>query len=278
MLLHNPRLPPLPLQMANMLEGGGKTPILPPSELEAMGFKLCAYPLSLLGVSVRAMEEALAGLKRGRLPAAMPSFAELQAAVGFPEYYAEEQRYAAGAAEGLPAGSRRSSSGGGGGGSIGGGGGGSSGLGGNGGGAAGLEVPTEAAAAAAAAEPATPAEAEALEPDVVVEPGRSPSGSGSSSTGSSSRGGSSTIDLALLSSSQDDGEGQRRSYGQRTSPDRQAQWLRIKVSDVKSGTVKLDTRFPAGGVGWGNGHSFGAAAALAPLALGPRPWAVAACS
>jgi hypothetical protein len=62
--------------MASMLEGGGKTPILPPAQLQAMGFKLCAYPLSLLGVSVRAMESALAGLKTGEvpLPPAMPSF------------------------------------------------------------------------------------------------------------------------------------------------------------------------------------------------------------
>lgn len=45
--------------MANMLEGGGKTPIMPPSELQDMGFKLVAYPLSLLGVSMRAMGDAL---------------------------------------------------------------------------------------------------------------------------------------------------------------------------------------------------------------------------
>ncbi len=64
------------VQMASMLEGGGKTPILPPQQLQDMGFKLCAYPLSLLGVSVRAMEVALEGLKRGQVPAspAMPSF------------------------------------------------------------------------------------------------------------------------------------------------------------------------------------------------------------
>lgn len=64
------------MQMASMLEGGGKTPILPPQQLQDMGFKLCAYPLSLLGVSVRAMEVALEGLKRGQVPAspAMPSF------------------------------------------------------------------------------------------------------------------------------------------------------------------------------------------------------------
>jgi 2-methylisocitrate lyase-like PEP mutase family enzyme len=39
--------------MANMLEGGGKTPLLAPQQLEEMGFKLVAYPLSLLAVSVR---------------------------------------------------------------------------------------------------------------------------------------------------------------------------------------------------------------------------------
>ena len=39
-----------------MLEGGGKTPILSPIELEEIGFKLVAYPLSLIGVSIRAME------------------------------------------------------------------------------------------------------------------------------------------------------------------------------------------------------------------------------
>ena len=62
--------------MASMLEGGGKTPILPAARLEAMGFSLCAYPLSLLGVSVRAMEGALEGLKGGQVPQppAMPTF------------------------------------------------------------------------------------------------------------------------------------------------------------------------------------------------------------
>ena len=62
--------------MANNLEGGGKTPLLLPQQLEDMGFKLCAFPLSLLGVSVRAMETALQGLKAGMVPQppAMPTF------------------------------------------------------------------------------------------------------------------------------------------------------------------------------------------------------------
>lgn len=39
-----------------MLEGGGKTPILNPTELEEIGYKLVAYPLSLMGVSIGAMQ------------------------------------------------------------------------------------------------------------------------------------------------------------------------------------------------------------------------------
>ena len=46
-------------KMASMLEGGGKTPVLTQQELARMNFKLVAYPLSLLGVSVRAMQSAL---------------------------------------------------------------------------------------------------------------------------------------------------------------------------------------------------------------------------
>ena len=45
-----------------MLEGGGKTPILNPSELEDVGYKLVAYPLSLIGVSIQAMQVRYLGL------------------------------------------------------------------------------------------------------------------------------------------------------------------------------------------------------------------------
>ena len=60
------------LQMANNLEGGGRTPLLPPEELEQLGFKLVAYPLSLLGVSMRAMQSALQLLKARVLDPAGP--------------------------------------------------------------------------------------------------------------------------------------------------------------------------------------------------------------
>lgn len=39
-----------------MLEGGGKTPILDLLELEDVGYKLVVYPLSLIGVSIQAMQ------------------------------------------------------------------------------------------------------------------------------------------------------------------------------------------------------------------------------
>lgn len=41
-----------------MLEGGGKTPILNPLELAEIGYKVVVYPLSLVGVSIRAMQVA----------------------------------------------------------------------------------------------------------------------------------------------------------------------------------------------------------------------------
>ncbi|KAM1248967.1 hypothetical protein ACFX2I_031691 [Malus domestica] len=85
---------PLLPKMANMLEGG-KTPILNPLELEDVGYKIVAYPLSLIGVSIQAMQEALAGLKGGRIPppGSMPSFEEVKEILGFNSYYEEEKRY-----------------------------------------------------------------------------------------------------------------------------------------------------------------------------------------
>ncbi|XP_042469578.1 2,3-dimethylmalate lyase-like isoform X1 [Zingiber officinale] len=86
---------PLLPKMANMLEGGGKTPILNPVELEQLGFRIVIYPLSLIGVSIRAMEDALAAIKSGRLPppGSLPSFDEIKDTLGFNDYYEEEKRY-----------------------------------------------------------------------------------------------------------------------------------------------------------------------------------------
>lgn len=82
-------------KMANMLEGGGKTPILTPLELEELGYKIVAYPLSLIGVTISAMQDALLALKSGRMPppADLPSFEEIKRTVGFDRYYEEEKNY-----------------------------------------------------------------------------------------------------------------------------------------------------------------------------------------
>lgn len=48
--------------LANMVEGGA-TPLLPPAELEALGFKLVLYPTTALRTAVHAVQEVLAHLR-----------------------------------------------------------------------------------------------------------------------------------------------------------------------------------------------------------------------
>ena len=82
--------------MANMVPGG-KTPILPPAQLQAIGYKLALYPVMLLTSAVAAMQATLAAL-RPEANAPMPpsiSFTDLQRVVGFPDYWEREERYKA---------------------------------------------------------------------------------------------------------------------------------------------------------------------------------------
>jgi 2-methylisocitrate lyase-like PEP mutase family enzyme len=80
-------------QMANMVEGGD-TPILPPERLEALGYRIAAYPLTLLSAAMKAMEQALSEMAAGRHPdALLKDFADLREAVGFEDYYRDEDRY-----------------------------------------------------------------------------------------------------------------------------------------------------------------------------------------
>ena len=72
-------------KMANMLEDGD-TPILPPAQLDALGYKIAAYPLTLLSTAVYAMREALADLATGRTPTRRVDFATLRDIVGFDGY------------------------------------------------------------------------------------------------------------------------------------------------------------------------------------------------
>jgi 2-methylisocitrate lyase-like PEP mutase family enzyme len=82
-------------QMANMVEGGD-TPVLPPADLEALGYRIAAYPLTLLSSAIRVMQEALESLDRGETPAGLLDFAELREVVGFDDYDREAARYADG--------------------------------------------------------------------------------------------------------------------------------------------------------------------------------------
>ena len=80
-------------QVANMLEGG-QTPILPPSELEAMGFKVAAYPIAALSAAMRAIVETLSLLKEGQdhRKQLMP-FPEMRKRIGFEAYHAAAEKY-----------------------------------------------------------------------------------------------------------------------------------------------------------------------------------------
>ena len=83
--------------MANLVEGGD-TPLLAPARLEALGFRIAAWPLTLLEVSLRAIGAALSRMRAGGHPdeSERISFAELRELVGFPAYDEAAKRYAAG--------------------------------------------------------------------------------------------------------------------------------------------------------------------------------------
>jgi 2-methylisocitrate lyase-like PEP mutase family enzyme len=53
-------------QIANIVEGGGQTPVLPPAELHRLGFAMVTYPTTVLFRVARTIERALADLKAGR--------------------------------------------------------------------------------------------------------------------------------------------------------------------------------------------------------------------
>lgn len=82
-------------KMANMVEQG-TTPYLSPAELEDIGYKIAIWPAALMLSSLKAMQETLAMIKSGEQDLSKRlTFQELQAIVGFPEYYDAEKRYAA---------------------------------------------------------------------------------------------------------------------------------------------------------------------------------------
>ena len=84
--------------LANMVEGGGKTPILPSSELASLGYTLAIYPTALWMASIKAMQEVLGVLKATGTSLAyaehMVSFQEMFEIVGRSAYAELEKKYA----------------------------------------------------------------------------------------------------------------------------------------------------------------------------------------
>jgi 2-methylisocitrate lyase-like PEP mutase family enzyme len=81
-------------KMANMVEGGD-TPFLPPTELEAIGYTVIIYPISLMLAGMKVMEDALKTMTGGSHPEGLSEFSHLRDVVGFPAYYDAEKKYAA---------------------------------------------------------------------------------------------------------------------------------------------------------------------------------------
>jgi len=79
-------------RMANLVEGGA-TPVLALARLEAMGYRIAAYPLALLSAAARAMQDALGALGAGEFPEGVLDFAQLRDLVGFGDYDAVLARY-----------------------------------------------------------------------------------------------------------------------------------------------------------------------------------------
>lgn len=85
-LVHDSVLPPV--------QQFGKTPILPPAQLQDIGYKMVAYPLSLMSASIKAMNTALARLKAEEpLDDLLEGFEEVQRVVGFGDYDDTAMKY-----------------------------------------------------------------------------------------------------------------------------------------------------------------------------------------
>jgi 2-methylisocitrate lyase-like PEP mutase family enzyme len=81
-------------QLANMLEGG-RTPFLTPAELDQLGFRIVIYGITPLMHAVRAMQDVLASLARGKTEfgGAGVGFEDYKSIVEFDRWASIESRY-----------------------------------------------------------------------------------------------------------------------------------------------------------------------------------------
>ena len=88
------RVPARP--MVDVIEGG-KTPMVPASELEAMGFRLGIYPSQTHRAAIRAAQKVLAALKEdgdtSRIEGDLATFQEREDAVGTARWSTLEEKY-----------------------------------------------------------------------------------------------------------------------------------------------------------------------------------------
>ena len=84
--------------VANMVEHGGKTPILAAQDLKRLGYKMAIYPCSLWMASIKSMQELLLVLKKdgmtNRFASKMVSFQEMFELVDLSGYVSLERKYA----------------------------------------------------------------------------------------------------------------------------------------------------------------------------------------
>ena len=78
-------------KMANIVEGG-LTPELPIDVLQAIGYSLAAYPLTLLAAAMKAMTDSLRAMRHQSATDLM-DFGELKERVGFNDYYEISAQY-----------------------------------------------------------------------------------------------------------------------------------------------------------------------------------------
>ncbi|MBO0737238.1 MAG: isocitrate lyase/phosphoenolpyruvate mutase family protein [Alphaproteobacteria bacterium] len=82
--------------LVNVFEGG-KTPMVPAAELEAMGFRLGIYPSQTHRAAIRAAQKVLAALKRDgdtrRIEGDLATFEEREEVVGTARWRALERKY-----------------------------------------------------------------------------------------------------------------------------------------------------------------------------------------
>src|SRR6516165_9720201 len=82
--------------LVNVFEGG-KTPMLPASELEAIGFRLGIYPSQTHRAAIRAAQRVLSALREdgdtGRVEGDLATFQEREDAVGTSRWRALEEKY-----------------------------------------------------------------------------------------------------------------------------------------------------------------------------------------